>query len=54
MYKITVTKDADPGLAGIPAVITGVTDDGVELVLRFDEGSGLFAHPKNVVLLKNK
>ena len=51
MTKFTVTKAADPDLAGVPAAIVGVNKETAELVLRFEEGSGLFVRPENVILI---
>jgi len=53
MLKFTVTNTSDPDLAGVPAAITGVNKETGEVLLRFDEGSGLFVRAQDLVLIES-
>lgn len=53
MLKFTVAEKTDPDLAGIPAAITGVNKETGELILRFEEGSGLFVKAQDLVLIES-
>jgi len=53
MLKFTVAKTSDPDLAGVPTAITGVNKETSELILRFEEGSGLFVRVQDLVLVES-
>lgn len=50
MLKFTITPAVDSDLAGVAASIIGVNRETAELILRFKDGSSIFAKPEHVVL----